>query len=121
MSPQNERAIRSVVERQLQAFQDNDARTAFSLASPTLQQQLRQPHAFMEMVRDHYHPVYNPRAVIFEGIIYIQQHPTLQIMLMSQGGSLIRALYIMQQQSDDTWRIAGCQLLPVCIEKRRSS
>lgn len=119
LSPQDERTIRSTVERQLQAFQDHDATTAFSLASPELRRQLRQPHAFMEMVRTHYHPVYNPRAVIFEGIVYIQQRPTLQIMLMSQGGNLVRALYMMQQQADFTWSIAGCQLLPVCIENRR--
>ncbi|MEO0868654.1 MAG: DUF4864 domain-containing protein [Cyanobacteria bacterium J06642_11] len=119
MSSQDECAIRSVVERQLQAFQDNDATTAFSLASPDLRKQLRQPHAFMEMVRTHYQPVYNPRAVIFEGIVYIQQRPTLQMMLMSQGGNLVRALYMMQCQADFTWCVAGCQLLPVCIENRR--
>ncbi|MBT9310583.1 DUF4864 domain-containing protein [Leptothoe kymatousa TAU-MAC 1615] len=119
MSTHDKHAIRSIVERQLQAFQDNDATTAFSLASPELQRQLRQPHAFMEMVRTHYQPVYSPRAVIFEGIVHIQKRPTLQMMVMTKGGTLVRALYMMQQQADSTWRIAGCQLLPVCIENRR--
>ena len=121
LSPQDKTSIRSIVERQLQAFQDHDAVTAFSLASPELQRQLRQSHAFMEMVRTHYQPVYNPRAVIFEGIVYIQQRPTLQMMLMAQSGALVRALYMMQKQSDSTCRIAGCQLLPVYIENRRHS
>ena len=118
LSTQDELAIRSIVERQLQAFQDNDATTAFSLACPELQRQLRRPHKFMEMIRTNYQPVYSPRAVIFEGIVYLQQCPTLQMMLMTQGGNLVRALYMMQQQRNLSWRIAGCQLLPVSIEHR---
>lgn len=118
LSTQDELAIRSTVERQLQAFQNNDATTAFSLACPELQRQLCQPHRFMEMIKTNYQPVYSPRAVIFEGIVKIQQRPTLQLMLMTQGGNLVRALYMMQQQSDFSWRIAGCQLLPVSIENR---
>ncbi|MEM7065173.1 MAG: DUF4864 domain-containing protein [Cyanobacteria bacterium P01_B01_bin.77] len=118
LSTQDELAIRSIVERQLAAFQANDAITAFSLACPELQRQLRQPRTFMEMIRTNYQPVYNPRAVIFEGIIRIQQRPTLQIILMTQAGNLVRALYMMQQQADFSWRIAGCQLLPVSIENR---
>lgn len=118
LTTQDELAIRNIVERQLQAFQTNDATTAFSLASPELQRQLRQPRTFMEMVRTNYQPVYNPRAVIFEGIVHIQQRPTLQMMLMTQAGNLVRALYMMQQQADFSWRIAGCQLLPVSIEHR---
>ncbi|MGD1857272.1 MAG: DUF4864 domain-containing protein [Leptolyngbyaceae cyanobacterium] len=119
LTPQDELAIRTVVERQLQAFQRNDAPTAFSLACPELQRQLHHPRAFMTMIKVNYQPIYSPRAVIFEGIIYIQRHPTLQIMLMTQGGNLVRALCIMQQLADLSWRVAGCQLLPVCIENRK--
>lgn len=119
LSPQDEQAIRTVVERQLQAFRRKDAIAAFSLACPDLQRQLRQPRAFMEMIKINYQPIYSPRAVIFEGIVYVQQRPTLQMMLLTQGGNLVRALCVMQQQSDLSWRIAGCQLLPVCIENRR--
>lgn len=118
LSTKDELAIRSVVERQLKAFQDNDAKTAFSLACPELQRQLRRPRTFMEMIRTNYQPVYSPRAVIFEGIVHIQQRPTLQMMLMTQSGNLVRALYMMQQQPNFSWRIAGCQLLPVSIGNR---
>ena len=119
LSTQDELAIRNVVERQLRAFQDNDAKTAFSLACPDLQRQLRRPRIFMEMIKTNYQPVCNPRSVMFEGIVHIQQQPILQVMLMTQAGNLVRALYMMQQQSDFSWRIAGCQLLPVNIGNRR--
>lgn len=119
LPPQDELAIRTVVERQLQAFQRNDAVTAFSLACPELQHQLRQPHIFLEMIKINYQPIYRPRAVMFEGIIYVRQQPTLQVMLLTQGGNLVRSLFMMQQQSDLSWRVAGCQLLPVGIENRR--
>ena len=118
VSTQDELAIRAVVERQLQAFQDFDAKSSFSLACPELQRQFRRPRTFMEMIKTSYQPVHRPRSVVFEGILYIQQRPALQMMLMTQKGTLIRALYMMQQQSDFSWRIAGCQLLPVSIEDR---
>ncbi|NEP54365.1 MAG: DUF4864 domain-containing protein, partial [Moorea sp. SIO3C2] len=105
------------VERQLQAFQSNDATTAFTLACPELQRQFQTAFNFMSMVETRYHPVYRPRAVIFEGITHIQRYPTLQVLLMTQAGNLVRALYLMQQQPNDSWRIAGCQLLPVKIER----
>ena len=107
-----------VVECQNPAFNDDDATTAFSLACPELQRQFRRPHAFMEMIKTSYRPVYRPRSVVFEGVLHIQQRPALQLMLMTQTGTLVRALYIMHQQSDCSWRIAGCQLLPVNIEDR---
>ena len=118
LSSKDKLAILRVVERQLQAFQRNDAVTAFSLACPTLQRQLRQPRTFLEMIKLNYRPIYSPRAVIFEGVIHLQQRPTLQMILMTQAGDLVRGLCIMQQQADLSWRVAGCQLLPVCMERR---
>ncbi len=118
LSPQDEQAIRTVVECQLKAFQNNDATTAFSLTCLELQRQFRQPQEFMEMIKNHYQPIYSPRAVIFEGFFYTQQRPTLQMMLMTQRGNLIRALYMMQHQSNLSWRITGYQLLPFNIDSR---
>src|SRR5258708_30818239 len=61
-------AIRAVVEQQLAAFQRNDGRAAFGLASPTIQQQFRSSDNFMRMVRTGYQPVYRPREGQFGAI-----------------------------------------------------
>src|SRR5882762_11986779 len=61
-------AVRAVVEQQLAAFQRDDGRAAFSLASPTIQQQFRSSDNFMRMVRTGYQPVYRPRDVQFGAI-----------------------------------------------------
>ena len=118
LSTQDELDIRAIVERQLSAFKNDDIVTAFSLACPELQRQFGTPHGFVEMIKINYQPIYNPRAVIFEGIVYTQQQPTLKMMLMTQGGNLVRALCVMQQQSDLSWRMAGCQLLSGSIVNR---
>ncbi len=121
LSPEDEKAIRTAVEQQLQAFQKDDALKAFSLACPALQRQFRHANRFMQMVKTAYYPVYRPRAVVFEGITQLQNQPALQIMVMAPGGWLARAIYMMQQQPDGTWRIAGCQLVPVGKGKRSQS
>uniref|UniRef100_UPI00403F8DA0 DUF4864 domain-containing protein n=1 Tax=Microcoleus sp. OTE_8_concoct_300 TaxID=2964710 RepID=UPI00403F8DA0 len=50
ISESDRATIRSVVEKQLQAFQKDDAAGAFAFASPGIQQQFRTAENFMHMV-----------------------------------------------------------------------
>lgn len=106
-------AIRSVIERQLEAFQKDDAQSAFAFASPGIQKQFGTPENFIQMVRKHYPAVYRPRSVFFENITIIQSNITQPVLLLSPHGVPLRALYLMEKQSDDTWRINGCFLISV--------
>jgi Domain of unknown function (DUF4864) len=106
-------AIRSVVEQQLQAFQNDDAIAAFSFASPTIQAQFQTPDQFMEMVRTAYSAVYRPRSVVFEAIANVEGYPAQTVLLMDAGGDMVRALYLMQKQDNETWCIHGCLLMPL--------
>ncbi|MGJ3253602.1 MAG: DUF4864 domain-containing protein [Elainellaceae cyanobacterium] len=109
-------AIRAVIERQLQAFQADDANTAFSFASPGIpgiQSQFGSPEQFMEMVKSSYLPVYRPRSVMFEGIINIEGRLAQRVIVMGADGSLMSAYYMMEKQPDDGWRINGCILMPL--------
>ncbi|MDF2387111.1 DUF4864 domain-containing protein [Nostoc ellipsosporum NOK] len=108
--------IRSVIERQLEAFQKDDAQGAFAFASPGIQEQFCTPENFMQMVRKHYPAVYRPRSVFFEKIISIQGNITQPVLLLSPHGVPLRALYFMEKQPDDTWRINGCFLVSVKAE-----
>ncbi len=106
-------AIRSVISGQLEAFQKDNATGAFSFASPEIQVTFCTPDNFMRMVRTAYQPVYRPRSVMFEDITTIQGFPAQKVLLLNEDGRLVRALYLMQKQSDGSWRIAGCYLVPV--------
>ncbi|WP_206602953.1 DUF4864 domain-containing protein [Leptolyngbya ohadii] len=65
MNSTDRAAIRAMIERQLQAFQQDDAAGAFAFASPGIQAQCGTPENFMRMVQRGYAPVYRPRSVEF--------------------------------------------------------
>lgn len=106
-------AIRSVIQRQLEAFQREDADTAFAFASPEIQAKFEAPANFLRMVKADYPAVYHPRSVIFEQLLMIRGIPTQAVMLLAPDGSLIKALYLMERQADYSWRISGCLLAPI--------
>jgi hypothetical protein len=103
-------AIRIVVEQQLTAFQRDDGRAAFSLASPTIQQQFRSSDNFMRMVRTGYQPVYRPREVQFGDIATSNGNIIQRVELIGPDGKPALALYVMQRQPDGSWKINGCFL-----------
>lgn len=104
------RAIRVVVEAQLEAFAKDDADKAFSYAAPSIQQMFGSPGNFMRMVRIGYPVVYRPVSVVFlrpellDGDVLQSAHMT------DEAGQVWVAHYRMQRQTDKTWRIGGCQV-----------
>lgn len=105
--------IRQTIEKQLQAFQQDDFVVAFSFASPSIQQQFGTYDNFQKMVTVHYGAVHRPRSVMFRGWTIVENFPAQNIILMDASGSLVQATYVMQQQQDRSWRIHGCFLTPV--------
>ena len=103
--------IRSVVEQQLQAFQKDDAALAFSFASPGIQQQFRTAENFMHMVKIAYQAVYRPRSVVFENLANAEGTPAQPMLLLDSEGVPLRAIYLMEKQFDNRWRINGCYLV----------
>jgi hypothetical protein len=103
-------AIRAVVEEQLAAFQRDDERAAFRLASPTIQQQFRSSDNFMRMVRSGYKAVYRPRDVQFGEIETVDGNIIQRVELIGPDGAPALAHYVMQRQPDGSWRINGCFL-----------
>ena len=103
-------AIRSIIENQLEAFLADDGVRAFSFASPDIQLQFGSPDTFMSMVRTGYAPVYRPQAVEFLDLLAAPGGPVQQVHVVGPDGKAVIAHYLMEQQPDGSWRIAGCVL-----------
>ncbi|MGF1458804.1 MAG: DUF4864 domain-containing protein [Leptolyngbyaceae cyanobacterium] len=106
-------AIRRVIIAQIEAFQSDDGIQAFLYAAPSIRQQFKSVGNFMRMVRSSYQAVYRPRGVLFGELTTMQGFPAQTVFLMSQEGTVVKAVYLMLQQPSKDWRIAGCFLMPV--------
>lgn len=104
------RAVREVIEAQLDAFQKDDAPRAFSYATSDIREAFRTPENFLEMVRTSYPAVYRPKTVKFEAPQLVDDVVVQLVRLTDADGRAWIALYPMQREPDGTWRINGCQL-----------
>lgn len=103
-------AFQSIIKSQMKAFAAGNAETAYSFATNSLQQKFRSPEFFMEMVRQGYQPVYNPRSVTFGQSKMTKLGPTQEVYVVGPKGQNWLALYSFEQQEDGSWRISGCYL-----------
>ena len=110
LQPEDARAVREVIEAQLDAFRHDDAARAFSYAAPDIQKAFGTPERFMAMVRTSYPVVYRPRSVLFEPPSDIDGDVFQPVRLTDSDGHAWMAVYPMERGADGVWRINGCQL-----------
>ena len=103
--------MRAVIEGQLGAFARDDAAAAWKHVSPGLQQKFGTAERFLEMVRAHYQPVYAPQAVEYGELQRVEGDWGQWLEVVGPDGGRWRALYLLQQQPDGTWRTNGCLLV----------
>ncbi len=102
-------SIRTVIQDQLSAFQDNDVATAFGFAAPSIQQKFGSPEDFGQMVKRGYPMVWRPRSHQM-GKLLETAAGLVQLVVFEDGnGRLYEAGYLMEQ-IDGAWRIAGVHL-----------
>ena len=106
-------AIRGVISSQMAAFGRDDGPGAFAFASPGIQAMFGSPENFMAMVRAGYQPVYRPRDVAFRELVHVGDTLVQPVEVIGPDGVAVLALYAMERQADGSWRIAGCQLVPL--------
>jgi Domain of unknown function (DUF4864) len=109
------RAIREVVQGQLDAFAADDAKQAFSFASNAIRTQFGDADNFMAMVRQGYPMVVRPAAVSFfqpkagEPMKGAPQLVRQDVHLRDAAGSMWIATYALEKESaTGSWRIGGC-------------
>ncbi len=106
-------AIQAVIQSQLEAFQRDDGQTAFSFATPIIQQKFGDAERFMQMVRQGYDPVYRPASREFGETRYNAKRAVQKVVFVDRKGKSWLALYFMEQQEDGRWRIGGVRLDPL--------
>jgi len=105
-------AIEQVIRSQLAAFETDDGEDAFGYASTGVREKFSTPEAFMLMEREHYRPVYRPRAVEFGRITMSDLGPVQYLTVLGPNGAAFTAMYLMERQPDGAWRLGGCLLSP---------
>lgn len=107
----DKRAVRQVIEAQLEAFAAGDAARAYAHASPEIQAQFGDADNFMAMVRRGYPMVIRPAAVSFflpQPEAGAAESVKQLVRLRDQEGRLWMATYLLQRQAGAGWRIGGC-------------
>jgi hypothetical protein len=108
--PEDARAVREVIQAQLDAFVHDDAPRAFALATPGIRETFRSAENFLEMVRHSYAVVYRPKSVIFEAPRLFDGQVLQPVRFTDAEGRSWIGVYPMQRQPDGSWRTNGCQL-----------
>lgn len=109
-SSSHAKAFRQVIQQQMNAFQRDDATSAYSYATTSLQKRFQNPDIFIAMVKRGYAPVYRPQGVTYGRIKETDFGPVQEVYLTGPEGGNWLALYSFEQQEDGSWRISGCYL-----------
>lgn len=110
ISDADAKAVRQVIEAQLDAFRHDDAARAFSYAAAGIREMFGSAEAFLKMVRTSYAVVYRPRNVVFEPPERVGEDLLQPVILSDADGRGWIALYPMRREKDGSWRINGCSI-----------
>ena len=105
------RGVRAVILAQFDAFAADDAKRAFSYATPKLREMFGTADRFIEVVRAAYPAVYRHETVAFLKPELAQGSLVQGVHLTDAEGVLWLALYRLERQRDKSWRISACQLV----------
>lgn len=110
VSAADTKAVRKVIQSQLDALAADDASRAYSFASPAIQKQVGSAESFMAMVRGGYPAVVAPASVSFLAPQWVEGTLVQAVQLTDKAGASWLAIYTMERQRDKSWRISGCQV-----------
>ena len=103
-------AIEDVIQRQMDAFASRNVFTAWTFASPTIQQLFQHPMYFGAMVERGYPMVWTPGEVSFPSLREEDGRPVQRVQIVDGTGRLHLLDYEMVE-IDGNWRIAGVTIL----------
>lgn len=102
--------IRGTITQQFEAFKADDFATAFTFASPSLQQFFQNPQNFGRMVTQGYPMVWRPAAVDYLELREEEGAFFQKVQITDEKGRF-HVLEYRMMQTPEGWRIAGVQVL----------
>lgn len=106
------KAVRAVIEAQLEAFAADDAERAFSYASPSIHEMFGTAPQFMAMVQGRYSMLVKPESVVFLLPSSARGSVIQEVLIRDGEGRLWRAAYRLEPIADGSWRINACVVAP---------
>jgi hypothetical protein len=111
IAPEDKAAIREVVQLQMDAVAEDDADTAFSLATADTQSRLGDSNTFLQLIKHEYAVIYRHQRAIFSAPELIAGQMVQVVNLTDDDNAVWVAMYQMQREPDGRWKIASCNLL----------
>jgi hypothetical protein len=105
------KAISTVVQKQLDAFANDDAKSAFALSGAATQIQIGSPDNFLRLIKKYYYPIYRHQVAYLLMPEIIDGNIIQVVRLTDHNNHVWVAIYRMQRAADGNWKIDGCQLL----------
>ena len=116
LSKSDREKIQRVITLQLRAFERNDAAIAFSYATADTRKVFGTPRQFMEMVRSGYAPLLKHGSREFLEAANVNGLTIQPVKFFTTDDDIVVALYTMERQADNEWRIGGCELAPNSLQ-----
>lgn len=104
-------AIHEAVQSQLDALENDDAAGAFELATPEKRMLIGSPDNFLRLIKEQYNPIYRHQQVIFSRPEVVNGDAIQVVRVTDSESHVWLAIFWMQQEEDNNWKIDGCQLL----------
>jgi hypothetical protein len=98
---------RTVIQRQLDAFQRGDAEGAYALTSPDLKAAYSNPFSFMDQVRSGNTPFFHRRITEFEDFVLNGDRAAQSVVVVDDDSDVWNVVYKLSRQPDGSWLIDG--------------
>lgn len=102
---------RSIVLEQIEAIQQDDARSAYRLTADSVRQAFPTGDAFMTMIRTYYPAMHRPRAVALGPYGETPIGSMQVVFIAGADGSNWVAYFQLEEQPDGTMRVSGCTMM----------
>ena len=104
-------AAQNIIRSQVEAIVHDDAATAYSYATPTIQNMFPQADIFLGMVQRTYTPIYRHKSFEFGEGRAADGKIAQAVHIVDADGVPWEGLYTLEQEPDGSIKISGCVLL----------
>ena len=101
---------RAVVADQLNAFERDDAASAFGLTAPQVREKFGSPGQFIAAIKANYGPIYRHRSVDFGPAARQGDEIGMVVTIVAEDNEVWSALFVLSRQHNGAWRTSACLL-----------